>query len=159
MAGHEKSGPAYASAWMFRNARWILTPSPKTRPAAIKTVEQTVKAMGAIPILADAEGHDRQIAVLSHLPHAFAAILVTLGEALPNPEAAGGSWRDLTRVGGVDPNLWTQILLGNRAEVVRVLSESEARLAELRTALSANDADGVHRILQHARTAKMKQEK
>jgi prephenate dehydrogenase len=158
MAGHEKTSAAYASAWMFRGARWILTPVDVTQKAALREVEKAVKAMGAVPVRVDPARHDRQVAVLSHLPHALAAVLVNLGEELERTDVAAGSWRDLTRVGGVDPDLWSQILLGNRREVAQVLGDAERQLAELRAALDADDAKAVRAYFERARIAKRKQE-
>ena len=63
------------------------------------------------------------MATVSHLPHVLAALLVNLGERLGASEVGGGSWRDMTRVGGVDPELWTQIMLRNRVELARTLVE------------------------------------
>ena len=114
MAGHEKGGAEYASAWLFRDARWILTPDKKASKGAVSAVEGLVKAVGAIPIRLDSSLHDRHVAILSHLPHALAAVLVLMAADLQHLEVAAGSWRDVTRVGGVDPELWTQILTGNR---------------------------------------------
>lgn len=158
MAGHEKSGPGFASSWMFRNARWILSPTAKTGRDALKRVTELVKAMGAVPVKVDPATHDRQVAILSHLPHALAATLVLLGEELERTDVSGGSWRDLTRVGGVDPELWTQIFSGNRRELARALGDAEAILRDLRTALEENDAPAVHALLTRAQAAKRRQE-
>ena len=158
MAGHEKSSAAYASAWMFRNARWILTPVAKTKKSAVKTVESIVKAMGAVPVRVSPEQHDRQVAVLSHLPHVVAAMLVNIADGLERTDVSGCSWKDLTRVGGVDPDLWTQILAGNRRELAKVLADAEADFATVRQALERDDATAVRDYLERARTAKRKQE-
>jgi prephenate dehydrogenase len=158
MAGHEKSGAAFSSAWLFRHARWILTPLAFTSRPAIHKVEALVKEMGSQPLRMNAATHDRQVAILSHLPHVFAAVLVSLGEELESAEIAGGSWRDLTRVGGVDPELWTQIFLGNRKELLRVLADAEGRIGELKTAIEAEDAEAVKNLMTQAAHAKAKHE-
>lgn len=158
MAGHEKTSAAYASAWMFRNARWLLTPSRHTANKALRLVEGVVSLMGATPIRLDAASHDRQVAILSHLPHVFAASLVLQGQELERTDVSGGSWRDLTRVGGVDPELWSQILIGNRRELVGVLAESERIIQQFRAALEENDADKVRALMESACTAKERQE-
>jgi prephenate dehydrogenase len=154
MAGHEKSGAKFASAWMFRGAKWILTPGDYTASSAIKLVESVVVEMGAIPVRGVASQHDREVAVLSHLPHALAAVLVKMGARLDSTEASAGSWRDLTRVGGVAPNLWTQILLANRHEVVRVLSEFQHELGQLLSALEQADEPAVREFFAQAQQAK-----
>ena len=158
MAGHEKSGPAFASAWMFRGARWLLTPTSHTGSDCLATIESLIAAMGAVPVRVDAQTHDRQVAILSHVPHALAAVLVVLGEELPRTDLAGGSWKDLTRVGGVDPDLWSQILIGNRSEIANVLGAAVKHLESLRASLLANNLDEVRAILTRARKAKKKQE-
>ena len=140
MAGHEKSGPAYASEWMFRGARWLLTPTKATAAAARERITALVKETGAKPVRLDAGEHDRHVAVLSHLPHVVAAALVEMGARIETPEIAAGSWRDLTRVGGVDPELWSQILAGNAEPNAAAIDDLIARLARYRDLLSDRDA-------------------
>jgi len=154
MAGHEKSGPQYASGWMFRGAKWILTPAKCTSRAAIKAVESAVKEFGATPVRVDAERHDREVALLSHLPHAIAAALVKMTSTLESTEASAGSWKDLTRVAGVDPSLWSQILFSNRVEVIKVVKELSAELETLQGALDQTTAAGVLQYFQDAKQAK-----
>ena len=154
MAGHEKGGATYASAWMFRGARWMITPVKATSPASVRVVEGLVKAMGATPVRIDAEGHDRHVATVSHLPHVLAALLVNMGESLESVGAAGGSWRDMTRVGGVDPDLWTQIFMRNRTELAHCLRDYEAGLSGLREALERDDREAVHVVLHRAEGVK-----
>ncbi len=158
MAGHERTGAAYASGWMFRGAKWIVTPLKFTDKTALAVAEKAIKDMGATPVRMDAHMHDRQVAILSHLPHAFAAILVTLGGNLERTDIAGGSWRDLTRVGGVDPELWTQIMAGNTGELTKALAESERMLAQIREALERGDRESVRAFMEAAAAAKSKQE-
>ena len=157
MAGHEKSGPQYASGWMFRGAKWILTPAAFTYSGAIQKVEALIKEMGAKPVRIKSERHDREVAVVSHLPHALAAVLVRMAQELDSTDAAAGSWKDLTRVGGVDPHLWTQILMGNREEVSKALFAFESDLANLRNLLDQNDSEGVRQFFEVAKQAKEKQ--
>jgi prephenate dehydrogenase len=159
MAGHEKSGAEYASAWMFRNARWILMPTKLSSKGALATVEELVRTMGATPIRLEAESHDRHVALLSHLPHAIAAVLVSMAESLDHVEVGAGSWRDLTRVGGVDAGLWTQILIENRRELTKVIAEFQDDLGEIRRMLDQKDSGAIFKLLSEAQKAKAKQEK
>lgn len=154
MAGHERSGAAFASPWMFRGARWLLTPVKSTKAAAVRQVETLLRAMGATPVRTDAETHDRQVAILSHVPHALAGALVTMAADLDCMDVGGGSWRDLTRVGGVDPGLWTQIFLANRHELARSLGDFETTLAKLRESLERDDAQAINAFFERAREAK-----
>lgn len=158
MAGHEKSGAGYASGWLFRHAKWILCPSRQTDRPSLKFLENVIKEIGAVPIRMDAEEHDRQISILSHLPHALAAVMVRMAGELENTEASAGSWKDLTRVGGVDPFLWADIMIGNRQELSRTLQAAIDDLSKLNMALQENDRDAVQHYLWEARDAKAKHE-
>lgn len=156
MAGHEKSGAAFSSAWMFRNASWILTPTHSTDPKALKLVEETIRHIGGVPVRIPPEAHDRQVAVLSHLPHALAAALVVVGVGSSNPQLGGGSWKDLTRVGGVDPALWTQIFMGNRQPLALALAETQEILEKFQTALTLGDERSLRELFEQAKAAKEK---
>lgn len=145
MAGHEKSGPAYASEWMFRGARWLLTPTKLTSREARERITGLVKETGAKPVRLDAGEHDRHVAVLSHLPHVVAAALVEMGGRIETPEVAAGSWRDLTRVGGVDPELWSQILTGNAGPNAAALDDLIGHLSRYRSLL--DDREGLRAAL------------
>lgn len=158
MAGHEKSGPGFASAWMFRGAAWILSPLAITSSGALQTVENLVRSMGAVPVRIPAERHDRHVAIVSHLPHALAGLLVLLADSSEGGTLTGGSWRDLTRVAGVDPGLWTQIFLANGVELGNVLSELSSRLAELSESVRGGDEEAVRAFFSAALAAKAAQD-
>ncbi len=156
MAGHEKGGPKFASNWLFRGAKWIICPG--AAPALLMArLESVVKELDALPVRLSASEHDRTAAILSHLPHVLAGLLLETGAQLESTEASGGSWKDLTRVGGVDPDLWTQILLGNRTEVASVLGAYVTRLGELQQMIEASDKKGIEKWLKEMAKLKGKQ--
>jgi len=80
-----------------------------------------------------------------------------MGGELDHVEIGAGSWRDVTRVAGVDPGLWTQIFIGNRDELSRVIEEFEGSLGSLRSLIEDGDASALKRILETARVAKAEQ--
>ncbi len=154
MAGHERSGAEFASGWMFRGSKWILCPTKETSVEALKRLDLLIAAMGAVTVQMDPVAHDREIALVSHLPHALAGVLVQLADGPHGVDVSGGSWRDLTRVGGVDPTLWTQIFIANRAELSKVITEATGKLDELKAHLDANEFDGVWAFFAKAKNAK-----
>ncbi len=154
MAGHERTGAAFASAWLFRGAKWILCPLNSTALSAVKKVESLITIMGSSLVSMDPHAHDREIALVSHLPHALAGVLVQLADGPHQVDVTGGSWKDLTRVGGVDPALWTQIFVANRVEISKAIDETQEKLAELKAHLDNNEYDGVWAFFAHSRNAK-----
>lgn len=140
MAGHEKGGPAFASEWLFRGARWLVTPSRVTTAAARDRIAGLIREMGATPVRIEADAHDRAVAVASHLPHVLASALLELGQSADAEGIGAGSWRDLTRVGGVEPDLWSQILAGNAEHLEWAVDSLIGSLAEWRSLLRDEDA-------------------
>lgn len=154
MAGHEKSGPAFASAWLFRGAKWLISPAKASSTTALRTVERVVKDLGATPVRIAAEEHDRHVAVLSHVPHILAGALVTAAKDLGTFDASGGSWKDLTRVGGVDPGLWTDIIMQNSEQVSIALEQVVGMIGNVQSALAKGDIEAVRSFFEEAKRAK-----
>ncbi|MBS1728045.1 MAG: prephenate dehydrogenase/arogenate dehydrogenase family protein [Armatimonadetes bacterium] len=157
MAGHEKSGPAYATNWLFRGAKWILTPNAQTDKHAVSVIEGLVKEMEATPVCIPPDTHDQQVGILSHLPHVVAALLIESRNSVPKADVSGGSWKDLTRVAGVDPGLWTDILMSNRQELVKVLADFSSNLSGVQEMLEQGDREALNSWLRDIVKWKAKQ--
>ncbi len=155
MAGHHESGYASAQLGLFTDCQWILTPQEETDPAALRLVRRIVFALDAHPVEMDPDSHDRHVAALSHLPHILANALLCMSADLDHPEIAAGSWSDLTRVGGTEPDLWRQILIHNRGKVLESLEALQQYLDGIRATLEEGNgseiADEIRRAASHKR--------
>lgn len=136
MCGRETSGIDAADGSIFRGAPWVLT---RDEPALTELIE----AVGARPIVLDAEAHDRLVAGVSH-----AAFLLSIGYVLALsrrkdwPEAsslAAGGFRDMSRLAAGDPELYLGVARTNRANLVEQLDAITAELARIRRHLEADD--------------------
>lgn len=156
MGGTEHSGPTHADAVMFEGKPWILTPPKSGGQTAFAMVEAAVRALGSKPIVCDAAIHDRQVALLSHLPHVLAAALLVQSEMEGVQLPSGGSWRDATRVGGSNPDLWTQILLSNRKEVLDATNTMISELSSFRNAVKRRNIVWLQTFFGKAAEAKRK---
>jgi prephenate dehydrogenase len=155
VCGSEARGVANARADLFDGATWFLTPGAGTDPASHRRVHGFVTGLGARPVAIDAEAHDRLVAITSHLPHAVANALANQAGAGKvdghDPlAAAGGSFRDMTRVAGANPRIWVDIFLDNRQALVDGLREHGRRLDELVRALERDDAGYLARWIGEA---------
>jgi prephenate dehydrogenase len=154
MAGHEKAGPKFATPWLFKNAKWLLTPVPETSGSAIARATQMVKLLEADPVQIGADEHDQFVAICSHLPHVLAGSLVRIAKEHQLPDMFGGSWKDLTRVAGVDPGLWSDILISNSAELPSILKAMELEIAAVRLLVEAGDKAAVANWFKEVQIAK-----
>ncbi len=151
IAGTEQSGWQSARAGLFQSAQWVLTPTENTAPDALATVQALVRKIGATPLLMDAEQHDREMALLSHLPHAVAFSLSALHKKQPTNLQGGSSWQSATRVAQSDPSLWSEIFYLNRNALADTLRQFRQELNELLTLLEGGDVEAIRHWLQRAR--------
>lgn len=132
MAGNEGVGFASSSPDLFQGRTWVLCPTANTKLATTDLAFQYVKALGARPVIMSAEDHDREVALLSHLPNLLANLLTIAGEGIEHPELAGGTWSGATRVAGSNPELWNEILRHNEENLASQIDDLIARLQETR---------------------------
>ncbi|MDX6720636.1 MAG: prephenate dehydrogenase [Solirubrobacteraceae bacterium] len=142
LAGAESTGVAHARADLFEGATWYLTPGQQTAGVLYERLARFVAGLGAVPTAIDPADHDRLMAVVSHLPHVVANLLVAqAAEALggETPPATGPSFRDATRVAGANPALWEQIYRANRSALGAEIDDLVRRLGEVRGLLDDGD--------------------
>jgi len=149
MAGSEESGFHAARADLFQNATVILTPTQSTAAQTTQDISTFWKALGARVVEVTAEEHDRQVARISHLPHAVAATLVRAA-GQKGLLFAGPGYRDTTRIAAGPTAMWAEILLGNREEILKGLQDFRGQLQDLEKALENRDAAALTRYLEDA---------
>ena len=151
LAGSEKTGPEHARADLFVDRTVVVTPGETSRLDDVETVCDLWSSLGARVLRMSPTDHDQIVAGTSHLPHLLAAALAGTTNPADAPLTAGG-WRDTTRIAGGDPELWKQILLDNRTNVLNSLSRFETKLSSLRTALESGDGELLIHLLREAKT-------
>lgn len=147
LAGSEKQGPGEAVADLFEGRLVIVTPGRRTRPDDTRRICTFWKSLGATVSEMSPKQHDRVVAATSHAPHLFAAALAGVTSPKLLPYAASG-FRDTTRVAAGDPELWTQIMLANRDNVLDALGDGEKCLTALRQALETSDRTKLRKLLE-----------
>ena len=154
IAGTENSGYAAADPSLFRGRTSIITPSGKNSEAALRRVEALWRMTGARVLRMDPETHDHVFAYVSHLPHAVAYSLVhsvaTLDSRVPLGYSAGG-FRDFTRIASSNPEMWKDIVLQNRTELLRATAHYRKNFTQLEGLIRRGDEKG---LLAYFRKAK-----
>jgi prephenate dehydrogenase len=144
LCGSETAGVANARASLYEGATYFVTPGAHVDADAYGRLYAFLGAIGARPVAVDPEEHDRLMAVVSHLPHVLANVLMTqAGRHAGARDAllsAGPSFRDLTRVAGSNRRVWTDIFLDNRAALLAALVTFQEGLQEVVEALATYDA-------------------
>lgn len=150
MAGKEKSGVEAATSRLFENAFYVLTPSAAAPPEAYARLAELLKWTRAHLVRVDPVLHDEIVGAISHLPHIIAVALVNqiakydASEGLYSDLAAGG-FRDITRIASSDPVIWRDILINNKAVLLRLLKDWNAEVELFIRLLEQEDGSGIER--------------
>lgn len=156
MAGREVGGFDHASADLFRDASMILTPP---RGADILLLDRLKRfwcelGFGGITVTTP-ENHDRVIAYTSQLAHIVSSAYIQSPTALDHIGFSAGSYKDLTRVAQLDPDMWTELFSLNREPLSSELDGLIERLSLYRDALASSDADRLRALLAAGRNQKL----
>ncbi len=155
MAGGEKMGVAAARADLFENAVCVVTPTKKSNPMALKKVEQFWKMLGSRVLRLVPENHDLLVSRSSHLPHVTAAVLanLVLNPMLPGEQSklCATGFRDTTRIASGSPEMWRDIALANRKNLVRALDTFVKDLQKVQRALKSSDAKALAQFFEQAK--------
>ncbi len=152
MAGKETSGLQSASPELFRMANLVITHAAQTQEGAVAEIKEYAKAMrfGNIVECTAAE-HDAKIALTSQLAHIVSNAYVKSPRVKNCDGFTGGSFQDMTRIAGVDENMWTQLYLCNKEPLLEELDGLLAHLTEYREALAKEDEQGLAKALKEGR--------
>ena len=127
MAGAEKTGVAAARADLFVDSVCCVTPTPGSNRTAVRKVEQLWKSVGARLLHLTPQVHDDLVSRSSHLPHVVASHLanLVLSPKYPKLQAmlCANGFRDTTRIASSSPEMWRDISLSNRVNLLRALGD------------------------------------
>ncbi len=139
MAGRERSGPLAATAELFEGRPWVLTPTPATDTEVLNLALELVALCRAVPVVMDAEAHDRAVALVSHTPQLLSSMVAARLQHADETSVrlCGQGIRDVTRIAASDAAMWLDILNANPGPVADVLAEVAADLNETVDALRA----------------------
>lgn len=152
MAGKETCGVENASKDIFNGANYILTPTPKNKKTTIDYMESLIKAIGFKNIsIVNPEKHDEIIAITSQLPHVIALSLINskaVDKSIKN--FVGGSFKDESRVASINPELWGELFLSNKENLLKAIDEFQASMASIKKALENEDSEELKAIMKDA---------
>ena len=156
ICGAERAGVRYARPELFDGATYFLCGTADGLPEAYELLHTFVARIGARPVAIGVDAHDRIMALVSHVPHVLANIIMTaVGEYEADGRRAlfsvGPSFNDLTRVAGANPRMWRDIYLENREALVTSLEAVRNEIDEFCAALRLTDET---RVMQHIATAR-----
>ncbi|MCB9771069.1 MAG: prephenate dehydrogenase/arogenate dehydrogenase family protein [Candidatus Omnitrophica bacterium] len=151
LAGSEKAGVQNANAELFHNATVVMTPTDTTHRLAKDRVKLLWTKVGAQVKFMTPDEHDKALGYVSHLPHMVAFALM---ETVPSdilPFAAQGL-KDTTRIAASSPQMWNDISVSNKKNVIKAIDEVAKNLSLIRKAITTNDQKTLLNLFKNAKT-------
>jgi prephenate dehydrogenase len=152
IAGKEASGITAADADLYRGRQVIITPLPQNPPELVQKATDVWAALGTQVLRMSAENHDAAFAAVSHLPHllAFAYFSAVMNQPLGRDflALAGPGFRDFTRIAASSPEMWRDVLVANREEVLKQSLRFRRALDALEHVIREGNADALEGLIR-----------
>ena len=149
MAGLHHSGYKFATPTLFDNASMILTPQNTDDIKMLENVTAFLKSLGfATVTVTTPSEHDKIIAFTSQLAHVVSNAYVKSPQAKVHKGFSAGSYKDLTRVARLNENMWSELFLLNKDNLLFEIACIINSLSEYKEALQNDDAETLKALLK-----------
>ena len=152
IAGKEVSGIQHADASLYTGRQVIITPLPQTHPELVQKATDVWSAIGSQVLLMTPENHDAAFAAVSHLPHllAFAYFSSVMNQPAGKDflSLAGPGFRDFTRIAASSPEVWRDVLVANREEVLKQSQRFRQALDAFEDVVREGNADALEDLIR-----------
>ena len=147
IAGSEKRGLDVSQEGLFKNKTVVLTPSEFTKKNSLQKVREFWNCLGGKVVCCSPAEHDYMLAFTSHLPHfvIFSLINILKGKEGDRNflDYIGSGFKDTTRIGKSDPDLWAEIFFLNKKNILFGLKKFEKSLSQLSEDLKKDDRNSM----------------
>ena len=154
IAGKEVSGVENADVNLYNGRQVIFTPIGRTLTAQLSRAEVVWTALGCNVQSMSPEAHDAAFAAVSHLPHLLAFAMMNSIGAQKNADdflsLAGTGFRDFTRIAASDPEMWHDIFLANRTQLLAQISAFKQALQGFEASIVASDSVALEKAITAA---------
>lgn len=155
MAGSQFSGFKYSRASLFKGAPMVLVPPVFDDMQLLDRVKQALKPcqFGFFSVTT-AEEHDKMIAFTSQMPHILSNAFIKSPTALNHKGFSAGSYKDLTRVAWLNPQMWAELFMENKENVLFELEFYINSLIAYKEAISDDNMEQLISLLEEGKKRK-----
>ena len=101
-----------------------------------------------------AQKHDELIAFTSQMPHIVSNAFIKSPTAQSHKGFSAGSYKDLTRVAWLNPQMWAELFLANKDNILKELSGYIQNLEQYRNAIENSDYETLVSLLDEGKKRK-----
>ena len=155
MAGTHNSGFKYAKETLFKGAPMVLVPPEGYDMQLLDRCKRLLAPAGFGKLsVTTAEEHDRMIAFTSQMCHVVSNAYIKSPTARSHKGFSAGSYKDLTRVAWLNPDMWAELMLENRDFMLQEMDVLIENLRAYRNAMANNDFEDLRQLLDEGRRIK-----
>lgn len=155
MAGTQYSGLKYARANMFVNAPMVIVPPDFDDIRLLSRIKELLKPTGIGRItVTTAEKHDEMIAFTSQLAHVVSNAYIKSPTAMAHKGFSAGSYKDMTRVAWLNPEMWAELFIDNKDNLEKELDLIINSLSEYKQAIHNSDSETLIKLLADGKRIK-----
>ena len=155
MAGSHHSGFKYSRSNLFQGAPMVLVPPTFDNIALLQQVKELLSPCGFGQFsVCTAQEHDRLIAFTSQMPHVLSNGFIKSPTAKAHKGFSAGSYKDLTRVAWLNPQMWAELCMENRENMLFEINTYITNLKAYQKALVDGDIDALTALLEEGRKCK-----
>ena len=155
MAGSHHSGFKYSRSNLFQGAPMVLVPPRFDDPVLLERVKIALAPCGfKMYSVTTAQEHDRMIGFTSQMPHIISNAFIKSPTALQHKGFSAGSYKDLTRVAWLNPQMWSELFLSNKENLLDELDFFIDSLSQYRQAIAQNNEEQLIKLLDDGRKRK-----
>jgi Prephenate dehydrogenase len=152
MAGIERSGFAFSSAEIFKEATMILTPKQNEDLSLMNEVSKFFRSLGFGKLqITTWQEHDKMIAYTSQLAHVVSSAYIKNDLSHKHKGFSAGSFQDMTRVAKLNEVMWTNLFMDNREYLLEEIEQLMHRLSLYQAAIKDEDATKLKMLLKEGR--------
>ena len=163
MAGTEKKGVDSGFEGLFKNAKWIITPTQNSDLNAIRIISELIKSMDCEICQASPKEHDEAVSLISHLPIFLASSLIETAYTKNNQtllnltqKLAATGFADTSRVGGGNEKLGLDLAMNNQINILNAINNFKNKLNALESLIKEKNWELLYKKLSKAKDIREK---
>jgi len=158
MAGTEKKGVDSGFEDLFKNSKWIITPTKNSDLNAFRTISELINSIDCEICQASPKEHDEAVSLISHLPIFLASALIETAQTKNNQslldlsqKLAATGFADTSRVGGGNEQLGLDLAINNQNNVLNSINDFKNKLNILESLIKEKNWDLLSKKLAEAK--------
>ena len=163
MAGTEKKGVDSGFESLFKNAKWIITPTQNSDLNAFKNISKIIKSMNCEICQASPKEHDEAVSLISHLPIFLASALIETTHTKNNQsllelaqKLAATGFADTSRVGSGNEQLGLDLAMNNQINILNAIKNFKNNLNTLESLIKQKNWELLSEKLAEAKEIRKK---